>query len=210
MRDSGESTWRPSRGRSHRSWIAFFGVAAASMATGATVGMNWPKSEVIPVVLVEPGIGGFVPTQGTSIGNTWTKEQVKPVLLVKPGIGGFEPVEGMSIGNTWSKGEVTAVTLTQPSVSGFSAMEFSDVSDAAPTASAPSATLIESQIEGDFNGWEGETIIRLSNGQIWQQSSYHYEYHYAFMPKVLIFKTGGVFRAKVDGTETSVPVTRLK
>jgi hypothetical protein len=191
-------------------WIVLIGVAAGSMAAGAAIGMNWPKSEVIPVVLVKPGIGGFVPTEGTSIGNTWPKEAVKPVLLVKPGIGGFEPVEGLSIGNTWAKGEVTPIALTQPSVNGFSAIEFSDTGDAVPSATTPSATLAESQIQGDFNGWEGETIIRLTNGQIWQQSSYHYEYHYAFMPKVLIYKSGGVFKAKVDGTETAVTVTRLK
>jgi len=26
---------------------------------------------------------------------------------------------------------------------------------------------IETHIEGDFEGWEGETIYKLSNGQIW-------------------------------------------
>jgi hypothetical protein len=210
MRNPAEFAKRLLQEHPYAMWIALVGVSAASMAAGAAIGTNWPKSEVIPVVMVKPGIGGFVPTEGTSIGNTWTKEEVKPVLLVKPGIGGFEPVEGLSIGNTWSKGEVTPVTLTQPSINGFSAIEFSDAGDAAPTAAAPSATLVESQIEGDFNGWEGETIIRLSNGQIWQQSSYHYEYHYAFMPKVLIYKTNGVYKAKVDGTETAVSVIRMK
>src|SRR3989344_2622108 len=46
---------------------------------------------------------------------------------------------------------------------------------------------IESSIDGEFNGWEGETIYKLINGQYWQQSAYHYHYHYAYSPKVLIY-----------------------
>lgn len=204
---------KPSRTLLTRSlvmWIVLLVTAASSLAAGTAIGLFWPKSEVIPVVLVKPGIGGFVPTEGSSIGNTWSKEAVKPVLLVKPGIGGFEPVEGLSIGNHWNKDEVIPVALTEPGINGFSAINFSDAIDTGSTSATPSASIIESQIDGDFNGWEGETIIRLTNGQIWQQSSYHYEYHYAFMPKVLIYKTGGAYKAKVDGTETSVSVIRLK
>ena len=72
-----------------------------------------------------------------------------------------------------------------------------------------SATSIESQIDGDFEGFEGETIIKLMNGQIWQQSEYWYHYHYSFMPKVLIYKHGGIYKIKVDGIDKSIGVTRL-
>ena len=72
-----------------------------------------------------------------------------------------------------------------------------------------SDTIIESQIDGDFKGFEGETIIKLMNGQIWQQSEYWYHYHYSFMPKVLIFKQGASYKIKVDGIDKSVGVTRL-
>jgi hypothetical protein len=68
----------------------------------------------------------------------------------------------------------------------------------------------ESQIDGDFDGWEGETIIKLMNGQIWQQSEYHYEYHYAFMPQVLIYRSGGGYKMKVEGTDQAVGVQRLR
>ena len=52
------------------------------------------------------------------------------------------------------------------------------------TAMSVSTTsdVIESQIDGDFEGWDGETVFVLTNGQIWQQDSYDYTYHYAFMP----------------------------
>ena len=70
--------------------------------------------------------------------------------------------------------------------------------------------LIESQIDDDFEGWEGETIFKLRNGQIWQQSSYAYAYHYAYAPKVLIYKSGGVYKMKVDGVTSEITVRRLK
>ncbi|QQG66425.1 hypothetical protein [Desulfobulbus oligotrophicus] len=70
--------------------------------------------------------------------------------------------------------------------------------------------VIESRIDGDFNGWEGETIVRLSNGQIWEQDQYYYEYRYAYMPKVIVFISDGRWKMLVDGTSRAVPVARLK
>jgi hypothetical protein len=196
--------------------LVSFGVVS-SFAIGTAVGVSWSKSEVVPVVLVKPGIAGFEPTEGSAIGNTWSKDQVKAVLLVKPGINGFEPIEGFDLVNRWRKDDVIAVSLTEPSINGFSPMQIGDaggsVLESPHTSSgAPPVTdsVIESKIDGDFNGWDGETIIKLINGQIWRQLDYHYEYHYAFMPKVLIYKAGGIYKAKVDGTDTAVTVMRLK
>jgi len=70
--------------------------------------------------------------------------------------------------------------------------------------------VIESYIEGEFTGWDGETIFRLANGQIWQQSSYAYMYHYAYRPKVLIFKSRNVYKMKVDGVNQTINIRRLK
>jgi hypothetical protein len=71
-------------------------------------------------------------------------------------------------------------------------------------------SLIETQIAGDFSGWEGETIFKLANGQIWQQTQYAYTYHYAYRPKVVIFKSGGGYQMQVEGVDSKVGVTRLK
>jgi len=70
--------------------------------------------------------------------------------------------------------------------------------------------VIESRIEGDFEGWEGETVFKLDNGQIWQQSSYAYTYHYAYRPEVLIYKTGGGYKMKMEGVDETIYVRRLK
>jgi hypothetical protein len=75
---------------------------------------------------------------------------------------------------------------------------------------APTARAIETQIDGEFNGWDGETIDKLMNGQIWQQTEYHYEYYYAFMPNVLVYPATGGFKMKVEGTSQAVGVQRLK
>lgn len=71
-------------------------------------------------------------------------------------------------------------------------------------------SVIESKIDGSFEGWDGETIVKLRNGQIWQQDEYYYIYHYSYMPKVLIYKSGGSYKMKVDGIDKAIRVTRLK
>ena len=75
---------------------------------------------------------------------------------------------------------------------------------------ALTTSVIESQIEDEFDGWEGETIVKLMNGQIWQQTEYYYHYHYAFMPKVLVYKSHGQWKMKVDGIDRAVGVEQLK
>jgi hypothetical protein len=202
-------------------------MGAFGITMGAAIGISWTKSQVVPVVLVKPGIGGFEPVDGISIGNAWPKSEVKAVLLVKPGIGGFVPREGISIGNTWGGQDILPVMLVEPSVGGFIPLHLlatggesdDDLSPRMPIQANPNIqqhdapsfpSIIEGQIEGDFEGWEGETIVKLTNGQIWQQSEYYYYYRYAFMPKVLIFKSGSAYKMKVEGIERPVGVMRLK
>ena len=73
-----------------------------------------------------------------------------------------------------------------------------------------SGQVIESQIGGTFNGWDGETVFKLTNGQIWQQSSYAYTYHYAYRPDVMIYRSGGGYKMKVDDVDDEISVRRLK
>jgi len=69
---------------------------------------------------------------------------------------------------------------------------------------------IETKIDGDFEGWDGETIFKMMDGTIWQQVSYDYTYHYAYMPDVLIYTKGGSFYMKVEGVDDEIRVTRIK
>jgi len=67
---------------------------------------------------------------------------------------------------------------------------------------------LESQIDGDFEGWSGDTLFKLTNGQVWQQVSYDYWYHYAYMPRVLIYQVGGKCYMQVKSKK--IEVIRLK
>ncbi len=66
------------------------------------------------------------------------------------------------------------------------------------------------RIDGEFTGWDGETIFKLINGQIWEQASYSYIYKYKYGPKVLIYPYKGRFKMKVEGVEKTIYVNRLK
>lgn len=78
------------------------------------------------------------------------------------------------------------------------------------TGSITPDTVIESSIDGEFTGWDGDTIFKLQNGQIWQQSSFSYKYTYKYSPKVLIYKSGLGYKMKVDGVDGEISVKRLK
>jgi hypothetical protein len=79
-----------------------------------------------------------------------------------------------------------------------------------PLDSSNQNVLVDTHIDGEFEGWEGDTIVKLMNGQIWQQSEYYYHYHYSYMPKVIIISTGGQFKMIVDGIPKAIGVTKLK
>jgi len=79
-----------------------------------------------------------------------------------------------------------------------------------PSTAGVVGNVIESQIAGDFEGWEGETIFKLTNGQIWQQSEYDYTYEYAYRPSVTIYKTSQCWKMKVEDVEDTICVKRLK
>lgn len=70
----------------------------------------------------------------------------------------------------------------------------------------------EGQIDGDFEGWTGETIYKLTDGHIIQQSEYHYHYHYAYSPHVLIYRSaGGGYKIHVeDDSDKDVGIIVLK
>lgn len=67
-----------------------------------------------------------------------------------------------------------------------------------------------SRISGTFNGWDGDTIVQLTNGQVWQQIEYRYDYHYAYMPNAVIYQSSEGLKMCVDGVARCILVRRLK
>jgi hypothetical protein len=45
-------------------------------------------------------------------------------------------------------------------------------------------SVVQSRIDGKFEGWTGNTVFVLTNGQVWRQARYAYKYKYAYNPKV--------------------------
>lgn len=60
-------------------------------------------------------------------------------------------------------------------------------------------------VDGSWSGWDGDTILQLTDGSVWRQDEYHYEYHYAYRPEVTI--TNG--QMLVRGMNRAVRVRRL-
>lgn len=60
-------------------------------------------------------------------------------------------------------------------------------------------------IDGSWTGWGGDTIVQMTDGSIWRQDEYHYEYYYAYRPTATI--TNG--RMQVYGMSRAVRVRRL-
>ena len=73
-----------------------------------------------------------------------------------------------------------------------------------------SGQVIESRIDGEFEGWDGETIFVLQNGQIWQQAVYSYTYSYKYNPRVWLVEAGLHWTMKVEGMSQTVSVKRVR
>lgn len=61
------------------------------------------------------------------------------------------------------------------------------------------------QVENDWNGWDGDTVVQLADGSVWRQDEYHYEYHYAYRPNVTLF--GSLMH--IEGTSSAIRVRRI-
>jgi hypothetical protein len=69
---------------------------------------------------------------------------------------------------------------------------------------------IETQIDGTFEGWDGDTIWQMTNGQIWQQASIGVHVAIRVRPKLLIYQDGSQWKMKVEGENQTVAVKRIK
>lgn len=104
--------------------IALTLLMTACCAAGAIANqfaMKWTRSQVIPVVLVEPDFlnQDFQPV-GTSlpVPPKWRKEDVLPVSLTTPNLAGnFEPTPG-SLTIRWDRSNVKPVVIVTPNFTG--------------------------------------------------------------------------------------------
>ena len=69
---------------------------------------------------------------------------------------------------------------------------------------------IHAHIEGKFSGWDGATIFRLDNGQVWRQRLRGRYRHEATNPAVRIDKGRYGYYLTLIATERQVAVTRIR
>ena len=115
-----------------------------------------------------------------------------------------------TIGKLLVKGKTISIKLVSAGKSSSDSKSKSKENRPEQLRKSEKADLIESQISGEFTGWEGETIFKLTNGQIWQQAAYAYTYSYKYMPKVMIFPSRGGYEMQVEGIDNRIRVVRIK
>jgi len=64
---------------------------------------------------------------------------------------------------------------------------------------------LKAHVNGSWSGWSGHTIVKLSNGSVWEQTEYYYEYRYAYRPEVTIASG----KMQVEGMNRAIRVRRL-
>ncbi|MCD8483004.1 MAG: hypothetical protein LR015_10300 [Verrucomicrobia bacterium] len=70
---------------------------------------------------------------------------------------------------------------------------------------------IESRIIGEFRGWNGNTVFRLENGQVWRQSAPGTFFYRTENPVVYIRRAMlGSYLLQIEGKNSSVRVRRIE
>lgn len=71
-------------------------------------------------------------------------------------------------------------------------------------------SVIRSRIDGEFEGFDGDALFRLANGQIWQQVRYRYKYRYKYRPHIEIRREGSKYMMYVPFMGESIQVKRVE
>ncbi len=74
----------------------------------------------------------------------------------------------------------------------------------------PQPDSIDSRIDGHFDGWDGNTVFKLQNGQVWQQAGFGSFAHHAENPQVHIWKGWFGYLMRIKGYNATVSVRRIK
>lgn len=65
--------------------------------------------------------------------------------------------------------------------------------------------MLRAQVDDEWQGWDGDTIVKLTDGSVWRQAEYYYEYQYSYRPEVVL--RGDIMH--VDGMTCGVRVRRI-
>jgi len=69
--------------------------------------------------------------------------------------------------------------------------------------------VIESTIDGDFNGIGHGSIYKMGNGQVWEQTCATSQFRTRLSPKIIIWQDRSDWRMRVDGFDKSIAIKLL-
>ena len=72
------------------------------------------------------------------------------------------------------------------------------------------ASVVKSYIDGEWGGWQGDTIVKLMNGQIWEQFGLHLSLSLGLGNEVHVYQEYGTWYMQVEGEDEAVAVIRIK
>jgi hypothetical protein len=61
-------------------------------------------------------------------------------------------------------------------------------------AGAAQAGVYRGEINGEFTGWQGNSVYELMDGHIIKQAEYTYDYTYSYNPEIMIYEEHGVLK----------------
>jgi len=68
----------------------------------------------------------------------------------------------------------------------------------------------ESELEGACRSWDGQTVFRLANGEIWRQCSFRLRKLYLSCPAVRVWRVGRYCWLELEGAGEILPVKRVE
>lgn len=68
----------------------------------------------------------------------------------------------------------------------------------------------DTKLEGEFEGFEGDRVYTLANGDKWQQVKYKYKYKYKYRPKVKLWRDGSFYYLEFDCMQEMIQVRRVQ
>lgn len=71
------------------------------------------------------------------------------------------------------------------------------------------SVVAKSRIRGTFEGWKGNGIYELENGQRWEQTRYRYRYRYKYRPKAEVIRRDSRHYLYVDCMDEAIEVRRV-
>lgn len=69
--------------------------------------------------------------------------------------------------------------------------------------------ITDSRVEGECEGFDGDRVFELVNGQKWQQAVYRYKYRYRYRPSVRIWRDASGDYIEIEGMDELVRVRRV-